>query len=144
MCTGTLISPVHVCLKQSTIQCFLQLTNWRYVYDFDIECPFMFLSCTERTIYLILEYGHIYFITSTYTLQQLLSWKQLEDFNYFQCNYVRTSVEINTKTNKAWLVDQTIHNNYTNTLVYMYVLEYNIITILQFHIIIILLRIIIL
>ena len=41
-----------------------------------------------------LEYGHIFgdFITrpSVYTLEQLLSWKQLEGYNYFQSNYVRT------------------------------------------------------
>ena len=41
-----------------------------------------------------LEYGHIfgYFISrpGLYTLEQLLSWKQLEGYNYFQSNYVRT------------------------------------------------------
>ena len=40
------------------------------------------------------EYGHIfsYLITrpGVYTLEQLLSWKQLEGYNYFQSNYVRT------------------------------------------------------
>ena len=32
-------------------------------------------------------------------------------------------------------ITQTIHNNYTNTLVYMYVLEYNIITTLQLSVV---------
>ena len=40
------------------------------------------------------EYGHIfaYFIErpGVYTQQQLLSWKQLESYNYFQNGYVRT------------------------------------------------------
>ena len=40
------------------------------------------------------EYGHIfaYFIEcpSVYTQQQLLSWKQLESYNYFQNGYVGT------------------------------------------------------
>ena len=40
------------------------------------------------------EYGHIfnYLITrpGVYTLEQLLSWKELEGYNYFQSNYVRT------------------------------------------------------
>ena len=41
-----------------------------------------------------IEYGHIfaYFISrpGTYTQEQLLSWKQLEAYNYFQNGYVRT------------------------------------------------------
>lgn len=41
-----------------------------------------------------IEFGHIfgYFITrpGVYTQQQLLSWKQLDAFNYFQAGYVRT------------------------------------------------------
>ena len=41
-----------------------------------------------------IEYGHIfgYFITQpgVYTQQQLLSWKQLDAFNFFQAGYVRT------------------------------------------------------
>ena len=40
-----------------------------------------------------IEFGHIfgYFITrpGVYTQQQLLSWKQLDAFNYFQAGYVR-------------------------------------------------------
>ena len=40
------------------------------------------------------EYGLIfaYFIAcpGVYTLEQLLSWKQLVGYNYFQSNYVRT------------------------------------------------------
>ena len=41
------------------------------------------------------EYGRIfaYFITrhGVYTLEQLLCWKQLEGYNYFQSNYVNDS-----------------------------------------------------
>ena len=41
-----------------------------------------------------IEYGHIfaYFIVrpGTYTQEELLSWKQLEAYNYFECGYVRT------------------------------------------------------
>lgn len=41
-----------------------------------------------------IEYGHIfsYLITrpGVYTLEQLLSWKQLEGYNYFQSNHVRS------------------------------------------------------
>ena len=41
-----------------------------------------------------IEYGHIfsYLITrpGVYTLEQLLLWKQLEGYNYFQSNHVRT------------------------------------------------------
>ena len=40
------------------------------------------------------EYGHIfaYFIKrpGTYTQEQLLSWKQLEAYNFFESGYVRT------------------------------------------------------
>ena len=40
-----------------------------------------------------IEYGHIfsYLITrpGVYTLEQLLSWKQLEGYNYFKSNHVR-------------------------------------------------------
>ena len=41
-----------------------------------------------------IEYGHIfsYFVTrpGTYTQEQLLSWKQLDAYNYFANGYVRT------------------------------------------------------
>ena len=41
-----------------------------------------------------IEYGHIfaYFIVrpGTYTQEELLSWKQLEAYNYYECGYVRT------------------------------------------------------
>ena len=41
-----------------------------------------------------IEYGHIftYFISrpGTYTQEQLLSWKQLDAYNYFEKAYVRT------------------------------------------------------
>lgn len=41
-----------------------------------------------------IQYGHIfsYLITrpGVYTLEELLSWKQLEGYNYFQSNHVRT------------------------------------------------------
>ena len=41
-----------------------------------------------------IEFGHIfgYFKTrpGVYTQQQLLSWKQLDAFNYFQAGYVKT------------------------------------------------------
>ena len=41
-----------------------------------------------------IEYGHIfsYFITrpGTYTQQELVAWKQMEAYNYFQSGYVRT------------------------------------------------------
>ena len=41
-----------------------------------------------------IEYGHIfgYFISrpGVYTQEQLLSWKQLDAFNYFEAGYVRT------------------------------------------------------
>lgn len=50
------------------------------------------------------EYGHIfsYLITrpGVYTLEQLLSWKQLEGYNYFQSNYVRTVLLRRFGTNK--------------------------------------------
>ena len=49
---------------------------------------------TDMTSWPPLEYGRIfgYFITrpGVYTLEQLLSWKQLDGYNYFQSNYVRT------------------------------------------------------
>ena len=41
-----------------------------------------------------IKYGHIfaYFLSrpGTYTQEQLLSWKQLEAYNYFQNGYMRT------------------------------------------------------
>ena len=41
-----------------------------------------------------IEYGHIfaYFISKpgVYTQEQLVSWKQLDAYNYFQAGYVRT------------------------------------------------------
>ncbi|MCG8623863.1 MAG: hypothetical protein MJE68_17960, partial [Proteobacteria bacterium] len=41
-----------------------------------------------------IEYGHMfaYFISrpGTYTQEQLLSWKQLEAYNYFENGHVRT------------------------------------------------------
>ena len=49
---------------------------------------------TDMTGWPPVEYGHIfaYFIArpGVYTLEQLLSWKQLEGYNYFRSNYVRT------------------------------------------------------
>jgi len=49
---------------------------------------------SDMTVWPKIEYGHIfaYFITrpGTYTQQQLLSWKQLEAYNYFESGYVRT------------------------------------------------------
>ena len=48
----------------------------------------------EMSIWPPVEFGHIfaYFIQrpGTYTMEQLLSWKQLEGYNYFKSNYVRT------------------------------------------------------
>ena len=49
-----------------------------------------------------IEYGHIfgYFISrpGTYTQEQLLSWKQLEAYNYFESGHVRTVVFDSGKT----------------------------------------------
>ena len=49
---------------------------------------------TDMTGWPPVEYGHIfsYFIAryGVYILEQLLCWKQLESYNYFQSNYVRT------------------------------------------------------
>ena len=48
----------------------------------------------NMTVWLPLEYGHTfsYFIRhpGVYTLEQLLSWKQLEGYNCFQSSYVTT------------------------------------------------------
>ena len=48
----------------------------------------------DMTAWPPLEYGHIftYFIRrpGLYTQEQLLSWKQLEAYNYFQNGYVRS------------------------------------------------------
>ena len=57
--------------KESTVKFEIDMTGWHPV-----------------------EYGHIfaYFIVrpGVYTLEQLLSWKQLVGYNYFHSNYVRT------------------------------------------------------
>ena len=73
------------------------------------------------------EHGHIfaYFIArpGVYTFEQLLSWKQLDGYNYFASNYVRTvmsrkigtrgvmlkafvnpSQKTPTKANQAWVM----------------------------------------
>ena len=43
-----------------------------------------------------IEYGHIfaYFITrpATYTQQELVSWKQMEAYNYYESGHVRKVV----------------------------------------------------
>ena len=48
----------------------------------------------DMAIWPRVEYGHIftYFISrpGVYTQEQLLSWKQLESYNYFLNGYVRT------------------------------------------------------
>lgn len=48
----------------------------------------------DLTLWPAVEYGHIfgYFISrpGLYTQEQLLAWKQLDAYNYFQCGYVRT------------------------------------------------------
>ena len=48
----------------------------------------------DMTKWPAVEYGHIfgYFVTrpGLYTQEQLLAWKQLDAFNYFQSGYVRT------------------------------------------------------
>ena len=48
---------------------------------------------SDMTLWPRIEYGHIfaYFIVrpGTYTQQQLLSWKQMEAYNYFESGYVR-------------------------------------------------------
>ena len=49
---------------------------------------------TDMTSWPKIEYGHIfaYFITrpGTYTQQELVSWKQMEAYNYFESGHVRT------------------------------------------------------
>ena len=49
---------------------------------------------SDMTCWPKIEYGHILptfiSIPGTYTQEQLLSWKQLEAFNYFQNGHVRT------------------------------------------------------
>lgn len=48
----------------------------------------------EMSLWPKIEYGHIfaYFVSrpGTYTQEQLLSWKQLDAYNYFVNGYVRT------------------------------------------------------
>ena len=48
----------------------------------------------DLTLWPAVEYGHIfgYFVTrpGLYTQEQLLAWKQLDSYNYFQSGYVRT------------------------------------------------------
>ena len=48
----------------------------------------------DMTLWPRIEYGHIfgYFINrpGTYTQEQLLSWKQLEAYKYFESGFVRT------------------------------------------------------
>ena len=50
--------------------------------------------CSDMSQWPKIEYGHIfaYFISrpGTYTQEQLLSWKQLEAYNYFENGHVRT------------------------------------------------------
>ena len=52
-----------------------------------------------------LEYGNIfcYFVErpGVYTRQQLLSWKQLDAYNYFQNGYVRTVLTMSYSTGKS-------------------------------------------
>ena len=49
---------------------------------------------SEMSLWPSIEYGHIftYYISrpGTYTQEQLISWKQLEAYNYFQSGHVRT------------------------------------------------------
>ena len=49
---------------------------------------------SDMTSWPKIEYGHIfaYFVTrpGTYTQQELVSWKQMEAYNYFESGYVRT------------------------------------------------------
>jgi len=53
------------------------------------------------------EYGHIfaYFITrlGVYAFEQLLSWKQLDGYNYFANNYVRTVMSTKIETRGVML-----------------------------------------
>ena len=48
----------------------------------------------DMTTWPSIEYGHIfgYFVTrpGVYTQQELLSWKQMDAYNFFQAGYVRT------------------------------------------------------
>ena len=48
----------------------------------------------DLTLWPTVEYGHIfgYFVMrpGLYTQEQLLAWKQLDSYNYFQSGYVRT------------------------------------------------------
>ena len=57
----------------------------------------------DLTSWPAVEYGHIfgYFITrpGLYTQEQLLAWKQLDAYNYFQSGYVRSIL--------VWRVDNT-------------------------------------
>ena len=49
--------------------------------------------CSDMTLLQRIEYSQIstYFIVKpgTYTQQQLLSWKQMEAYNYFESGYIR-------------------------------------------------------
>ena len=60
---------------------------------------------SDMTSWPKIEYGHIfaYFITrpGTYTQQELVSWKQLEAYNYFESVYVRTVLCMVFGTGKA-------------------------------------------
>ena len=60
---------------------------------------------SDMTSWPKIEYGHIfaYFITrpGTYTQQELVSWKQLEAYNYFQSGYVREILSMTFGSGKA-------------------------------------------
>ena len=74
--------------------------------------------CSDMTCWPKIEYGHIsaYFITrpGTYTQQELVSWKQMEAYNYFQTGKTARNVVLKAKVNpsqcspdnahEAWLV----------------------------------------
>ena len=60
---------------------------------------------SDMTSWPKIEYGHIfaYFITrpGTYMQQELVSWKQMEAYNYFQSGYVRAVSSMKFGTGKA-------------------------------------------
>ena len=60
---------------------------------------------SDMTLWPKVEYGHIfaYFITrpGTFTQQELVSWKQMEAYNYFESGHVRTVLCMAFGTGKA-------------------------------------------